>query len=147
MKFKRWVVLLLGCGGLFLVYFFQDYLDFYSILRGEVPDHLEYTSDFQNVNKVAFIVNKTLRYVINDLLAIAVIFGLFSEKKYTRFSFYVMLFGLLVLLPAYLSLYFIQPHGLSSLISHLHRIVLNPVLMMLLIPAFYYQRSTEHKRS
>ncbi|MDZ7846825.1 MAG: hypothetical protein U5L96_08670 [Owenweeksia sp.] len=51
-----------------------------------------------------------------------------------------MFFGLFVLLPIYLYLYLQQPAGFSSMLSHLHRVVMNPVLMMLLIPAFAAQR-------
>ena len=49
-------------------------------------------------------------------------------------------FGLIVLLPF---IYLSAVPGYSSMVSHLHRLVLNPVLMMLLIPALWHQRRTE----
>lgn len=137
---KRLLFILLGGGGLFSVYFFQDYLDFYSLLQGEPLQRSEIRSEYQNLNPLAFVVNKVIRYLLNDLFAMAIIYGLFFEIKYLRFAFWVLLFGLLFLLPSYLFLYLSQPAGFSSMIAHLHRLVLNPVLMMLLIPAFYYQR-------
>lgn len=141
MKTERWLFLLGGALGLFLVYFFQDYLDFYSVLfRWEMPHRLDYTASYTDIRAFPFVINKALRYLCNDLFSIAIIYGIFYEKKYARFAFLVMLFGLLVLLPIYLFIYLRQPVGFSSMLSHLHRVVMNPVLMMLLIPAFFYQK-------
>lgn len=142
MTAKRWIYLVTGIIGLFIVYLFQAYLDFYSVLiEWEAPEYLSYSTNYQSVHVVSFTVNKVCRYLLNDVCAIAIIYGLFGEQKFVKFAFYVMLFGLVILVPAYLILFFLQPAGYSSMISHLHRLVMNPVLMMLLIPAFYYQNS------
>ncbi len=148
MSRKRWIYIVLGMLGLFWAYLFQSYLDFYSVFfKFETPQKLNYVvSDIQKVEPLPFVVNKVFRYLLNDFCAIAIIYGLFNEKKYVRFSFYVLIFGLLVLLPAYISIYFIKPEGFSSMLTHLHRLVMNPVLMMLLIPAFYYQRNIEQQK-
>lgn len=138
----RLVYIISGALGLFLVYFFQHYLDFYSVLfQFKAPEVLSHSHDFVPKEKLPFVVNKIGRYLVNDLFTIAIIYGLFYEKKYLRFSFLVLLFGLLILLPIYLVLFLSNLEGFSSLLTHLHRLVLNPVLMMLLIPAFFYQRS------
>ncbi len=88
-------------------------------------------------SKWAFGVNKTFRFFLNDLLTIALIQALFMNRKYTQFSFGVMLFSLFILLPM-----FFLGNALSwpgSIIAMLHRLTMNPVLLMLLIPAFYFQ--------
>lgn len=141
MTAKRWMFILLGVGGLFLVYLFQDYLDFYTLIfKGAAPTHLDYATSYADTEALPFVVNKVGRYLFNDLFSIAIIFGIFGEKKYARFAMYVMFFGLFVLLPIYIGLYLARPEGFSSMISHLHRVVMNPVLMMLLIPAFIFQK-------
>lgn len=142
---KRFALIFCGAFGLFLVYLFQEYLNLYSLITEGTLRRLNYPADFIDVNRLEFIVNKVFRYILNDLFAIALLHGLFYEKKYLRFAFYVMIFGLLVLVPLYLFIYLNQPRGFSSMLSHLHRLVMNPVLMMLLIPAFYYQRRVEKK--
>jgi exosortase F-associated protein len=139
--YRRILFLVGGAAGLFLVYFFQHYLDFYSLLiKGEFPRELNYSANFTKLEPWPFVLNKLARYLLNDLFTIAIIYGLFHERKYLNFSFVVLIFGLVFLLPSYLVLYLSKPEGFSSLLSHLHRIVLNPVLMMLLIPSFFYQR-------
>jgi len=132
---------MLGALGLFGTYLFQNYLDFHSVVfELSAPEALNYTADYQPKESFPFVVNKVFRYLCNDLFAMALIYGLFYEKKYLRFAFAVLLFGLVVLLPLYLFIFLQQPPGFTSMLTHLHRIVFNPVLMMLLIPAFFYQK-------
>lgn len=145
MTLKRSLYLILGATGLFFVYFFQDYLNFYSLLTEGTLRQLNYQLSFTEVNTFGFVLNKAGRYLLNDLFSIAIIFGIFGKRKYVRFAFYLMTFGLLVLLPVYLVLYLSQPEGFSSMLSHLHRVVMNPLLMMLLIPAFYYQERLQQQ--
>lgn len=138
---RRVAYIVVGSLGLFLVYFLQEYLNFYAVFfEFKSPERLGYGVAFMDIETLPFIVNKAGRYILNDLFSISMIYGIFAEKKYARFAFAVMMFGLFVLLPIYLYLYLAQPAGLSSMISHLHRVVMNPVLMMLLIPAFYFQQ-------
>jgi exosortase F-associated protein len=128
----------LGLLGLVIVYVFQSQLFYdpfinylYNPLKPEVPEHIGWK----------FILSKALRYLLNDGFALLVIWGLFKKKKYIRFAVLIFFIGFLVLLPIYLFLalnYYIET---QSFLNHLHRLVLNPVLMMLLIPAFYYQQS------
>ena len=137
-----------GAIGLFLVYLFQDRLNIHNAFFGSGDWTLPYqgTDYLSNMSVPEFISAKVLRYLLNDLFAICVIHGLFRDKSFTRFSFLVMGFGLVVLLPLYFFLYLSAVPGYSSMISHLHRLVLNPVLMMLLIPALWHQRRSERQR-
>jgi exosortase F-associated protein len=94
----------------------------------------------QNIWK--FIVNRSIRFVVNDALAILLIYALFAERKYVLFAIAVQVFGLVFILLPYFILKFHYPGYNGPLISFLHRLVLNPTLILLLIPAFYYQRKT-----
>lgn len=136
-----------GVLGLVLVYLLQSRLDFYSVLfEFSKPQAVDYSVP-DEISTVPFIINKVFRYLFNDLFSIAIIYGLFYERKYARFAMYVMFFGLFVLVPIYLVLYLSQPEGFSSMLGHLHRVVMNPVLMMLLVPAFFYQRKMQSQQS
>jgi len=71
------------------------------------------------------------------------IFAIFREKKYLRVGFYIFLFESLIMLP----IYFICKLTLegtseisSPLLSQVHRMIINPMLMILTIIAFFYQR-------
>ena len=136
----RWIFIGIGAVGLFCTYLFQQYLNAYALLTGGPFELVHYTSDYRDIAKIPFIVNKVSRYLLNDGFSMMLVYGLFYQLHYLRFIFYIFLFGLLVLVPSYLILYLQAPEGFSSMLGHLHRIIFNPVLMMLLIPAFYYQR-------
>jgi hypothetical protein len=55
----------------------------------------------------------------------------------------VLLFGLFILLPVYFVGYFYFKEAFGVTLSYLHRLVMNPTLMMLLIPLFYFQNKFE----
>jgi exosortase F-associated protein len=74
---------------------------------------------------------------------IGLIYALFNRKQFILFAFLVQAFGLVFILTPYfiLKLYFHAGNG--PLISFLHRLILNPTLMILLIPAFWLQLQNE----
>lgn len=91
-----------------------------------------------------FNMNKTIRFLLNDAFAILLIYALFREKKYVWFAFAVQCVGTLCILIPYLLIKTKYPHYNGPLISFLHRLVVNPLLLLILIPAFFYQRRITH---
>lgn len=87
-----------------------------------------------------FFVNRTIRFVLNDALTIGLIFSLFAERKYVIFALWVQVAGMILFLLPYYVLKIFFPVYNGPLISFLHRLILNPTLLILLIPALYYQR-------
>lgn len=90
-----------------------------------------------------FVFNKTFRFIINDLSVILLIYVIFQKIQLIKIAFALQLFGLFIVLPIYF--YFkLTLEGTSEisspLLSFIHRIVVNPILMLLLIPGFYYQK-------
>lgn len=137
MNIRRLSLILMGLFTLAAVYLFQrfDYLNFFLILTGakNASPH-PYTF---------FIVNKSLRLIINDLACMLIIYSIFQQKKYLQLSLYVFLFELIVLLPGYfvLKLSLEGDSEISSpLLSQIHRMIVNPTLMILLMAGFFYQR-------
>lgn len=122
----RTIVGTISLVGLLLIYLFQ---------RADIAGY--FGAHDKSVN---FIVNRTLRFCANDVCAIGLIYALFVEKKYVVFSVFVQAAGIfLILIPYFiLKIHYVNYNG--PLISYLHRLILNPVLTLALIPAFYYQR-------
>lgn len=127
MTFKRIAIGLISVTGLILVFLFQRFE--WSTSFGLTLEHTG-----------KFMFNRTIRFLLNDAFAIGLIYALFAEKKYVIFSLYVQFAGVVLFLIPYFILKLYFPHYNGPLISFLHRLVLNPTLLMLLIPAFYYQR-------
>jgi exosortase F-associated protein len=124
-KQTRWLVGIISVSGLILFFLFQKF---------------NVASSIGISDKTAmFVFNKSFRFVLNDVLMIGVIYALFAERRFVYFALLVQAFGVLfVLIPYFvLKLYFHASNG--PLISFLHRLVLNPTLMILLIPALWLQ--------
>jgi len=127
MKGFRIVVGLLSITGMVLVFLFQR-IDVASLLGVGEPAIYR------------FLINRTIRFLLNDAFAIGLIYALFEERKYVIFAVYVQVAGIVLFLLPYFILKIYFPAYNGPMISFLHRLVLNPTLLMLLIPAFYYQK-------
>jgi exosortase F-associated protein len=136
-KQKRYKISLIAISllGLAVVYVFQkwDYLNAFARLFG---------AEGEFGLTAAFVFNKTVRLILNDALCLLLIYALFKEKKYLRIAFLVFCFEFFLMLPLYLiiKLNLEGPSEISSpLLSQIHRLIVNPMLMLILIVGFYYQ--------
>jgi len=90
-----------------------------------------------------FITNRAVRILLNDTFMLALIYAIFLDPKVVRLAFFVQLFDLLILFPLYVAIK-IPLEGVSELsspfLSQFHRLIVNPTLMILLIPAVLYQK-------
>lgn len=135
--FRRWILVFLAFVGLALMYTLQDF-DF---VEWKVVYHQSFGGEIEKGTEINFIVSRLVRFIANDLLCILLIYALFNNRRYVIFSFYVQLFGLLVLFPIYIWLALSSVSQQEySLVVPLYRMVMNPILMVLLIPAFYFQQ-------
>ena len=131
---KKYILIALAIASLITLYLLQrtNYAElFFSLFGEEVSPNTQ------------FIFNRTLRYIFNDLAVILLLYALFQNKNLIKVAFGLQLFGLIIILPLYFyfKLSLEGPSEISSpLLSFVHRIVVNPILMLLLIPAFLYQQ-------
>lgn len=122
---------------LVLVFVFQRF-NYAVALTSFLPEGLQITQP-----NTIFIINKTIRLVLNDVACMVLIYAWFKERKYLTLSFYLFLVEVCLLLP----IYFIVKLSLegdseisSPLLSQIHRLIVNPLLMFLLMVGFIYQR-------
>ena len=125
-RFKNLVWLIIGMAGLLLVYLLQQ--DIAQMAKG-------WATGF-----TAFALGRAVRFILNDIFALMIIYALFPHRKYLVFAIYVQLAGIVLILIPYLILKYNMPGYNGPLINFLHRLVLNPLLLLLLIPAFFYQQ-------
>ena len=117
-----------GTIGIVLTFLFQDFsfLNYWSLSE-----------------QTEFIVRKAIRVLLNDVFMLLIIAAWFKDKKVTELAIFIQLLDGFILLPFYLllKLHFEGNSEISSpLLSQLHRLIINPTLMILLIPAVYYQK-------
>ncbi len=109
------------------------------------PEGVVYTTASPGL---VFVANRVVRLILNDFACFLLIYALFKESKYVKIAFLVFLVELLVILPVYLLLK-LSLEGdseiSSPLLSLIHRLIVNPTLMFLLIAGFVYQKN-HHKQ-
>lgn len=93
-----------------------------------------------------FSINRIIRLMLNDFACIIMIYALFQDVRYVRLGGLVFLIELLIILPIYLILK-LSIEGTSEIsspfLSTLHRLIVNPMLMFVLIVGLYLQRLNE----
>ena len=78
------------------------------------------------------------RYFLNSVLSLLLIYVLFRNKDILKFSLFVYLFFLVVLLGLFFVILEFSPNA-SWLLFYVRRFIIQPILVLLFIPGFYYQ--------
>jgi len=108
----------------FISYFTYDYL------YHPIPEY--------NTFKLFFYISS--RYAINTIVSLAIIYLAFQKKGLVRFSikFYIAAFFVLII-SYYILLKIGFEHG-YLLGFYVRRFLIHPVFVLILLPAFYYQK-------
>ncbi|GAA4814263.1 exosortase F system-associated membrane protein [Litoribaculum gwangyangense] len=131
-----WLALLFGL--LILIRFLEDDLFYDPYLTFFQNDYLYIDSPRREVAKlVAF---TTLRYLLNTIISLGVLFVFFKDKSIVKFSaiLYTIAFVILMLIYLY---FVINPRQEDYyLFFNIRRFLIQPIILILLLPAFYYYR-------
>lgn len=130
--YSKLVGLILIAAVLYLSYHFKEF-NFAGSIFGNA-----WLNYFGDTSKMTFVFNRLVRFIINELLGVMTIQLLFNNKQFTTVALVLFSFGLFILLPLYFWLDSVSSQ--SPITVMLHRMTFNPVLILLLIPAFYYQK-------
>lgn len=104
-----------------------------------------YRSDYflkpiPKLNFLKYFFNIFLRYSLNSILSIIIIFLIYNNFKTLRFviKFYFVSFLILSIL-----LYFflkVEAFDMKLIIFYIRRFLIQPLFLFILLPAFYYQK-------
>lgn len=99
-----------------------------------------YNAEFPDYDLMKIIFNISFRYLLNSIISLAVIWFLFWNLKYVKFSAIVLLVFWIILLPIYI--YFIENQfNLGENIGfYIRRFLIQPLMLLILIPAFFYHK-------
>lgn len=106
---------------------------------------LEYfDTDFKNLPFPEVAVFKLLcglffRYFLNTILSLALIYALFQDKDILKFSTFLYVFFLVILMVLFFVILNYFPDG-NWLLFYVRRFIIQPIFVLLFIPAFYYQQ-------
>lgn len=100
--------------------------------------HLKYP----NYNEVLLFVNWMFRYFLNSVLTIAIIYVIFQEIQMAKFSAFLLTLFLIFLLLGMLVLLHCFDEGQKMILFYVRRFLIQPLFLLLFIPAFFYQKKT-----
>ena len=125
----------LGIGGITVTFLLQDF---------------SFLETWGLSDQQEFILRKVLRVICNDLFMLIFIAAWFKDRRITNLAIAIQIIDGLILLPIYLTVK-LSMEGTSEistpLLSQFHRLIINPTLMILLIPAIYFQRFSKRVKS
>ena len=134
-KYSSIVVLI---GLLVLIRFFENELFYDPYLSFFKNDYLYMDNPRREVFKLTMYT--TLRYVLNTVLSLGILYLLFKDWGVIKFSSWLYAVAYVVLIALFL--YFVMAPKQSQyyLFFNVRRFLIQPIGLLLLLPAFYYQR-------
>lgn len=116
--------------------FYDPFLDYFE------SDFLN--QPFPEVNVFSLFCGLLLRYVLNSVLSLLLIYTLFKDKEILKFTTYLYVVFLFLLLGMFFIILKCFPDA-SWLLFYVRRFIIQPIFVLLFIPAFYYQMQHSKK--
>lgn len=104
-----------------------------------------FKNDYLNLPFPAFdgfrlFIGMTFRYFLNTIISLAVIYVLFKDLKLTQFaSFLYVVFFIILISIFFLLITFSDQHH-NFFLFYVRRFLIQPLFLLLFVPAFYYQK-------
>jgi exosortase F-associated protein len=140
-KFKIFTAIVVVIG-FALIRTFERNLFYDPFLRYFEADY--HSSPYPEVDTLKLFGSLFLRYFLNSALSLLLIYVLFQDRDIFKFSSFVYACFLVVLLSSfYIILHFFSDG--SWLLFYVRRFIVQPILVLLFIPGFYYQLQKSKK--
>ena len=132
----KYILILVLLGLLILIRVFEDELFYDPYLLFFKNDYLY--MDFPRREVLKLTLFTSFRYVLNTIISLGIIYLFFRDRSIVKFSSFVYLVAYVILILIFL--YFvINPRQEDYyLFFNFRRFLIQPILLLLLLPAFYY---------
>ena len=104
-----------------------------------------YSKNIPEINLINIILNTFYRYLINFLISIIILFIAFNNKEVLRFSIIFYTISFIILIGLYLYILSHLTKELYQVFFYIRRFLIQPIFILILLPAFYYQQETTTK--
>ena len=144
-KWIRYIFTAVLIFGLILVRKYEDILFYDPFLAFFKGDFLN--KEFPEYDLARISIHIIFRYLLNSILTLGIIGLLFWSWKYVKFTALVLLGFLIILLPIYLFMIESEFSIGENLGFYIRRFLIQPMVLLILIPAFYYQKFLKNQNS
>ena len=115
--------------------FYDPYLTFFQ------NNYLYMDSPRREVFKL--ILNTTFRYFVNTILSLGILYLFFKDLSIIKFSFIIYVIVFIVLIGLYIYFVINQRQEGYYMFFNIRRFLIQPIFLLLLLPAFYYYKLKE----
>ncbi|MDQ6470395.1 exosortase F system-associated protein [Flavobacterium sp. LHD-80] len=110
--------------------FYDPFLDYFEIDFKNLP--------YPEVDGLKLFFGLFFRYFLNTVLSLILIYVLFRDIEIIKFSTFLYAFFLVILFIAFFVILNYFPNA-NWLLFYVRRFIIQPIFVLLFIPAFYYQ--------
>lgn len=137
------IVLLVLFGLLILVRAFENELFYDPYLSFFKNDYLYIDNPRREIFKLTMFT--TLRYVLNSIISLGIIYLFFKDMNIVKFSTLIYAFAFAVLMLFFLYFVINPKQEDYYLFFNIRRFLIQPLILLLLVPAFYYYKMQSKK--
>ncbi|WP_223548774.1 exosortase F system-associated protein [Aestuariivivens sp. NBU2969] len=137
-RYTRYFLLVFLFGLLILIRVFENELFYDPYLVFFQNDYLYIDNPRREVFKLTVFTG--LRYGLNSIISIIILYVAFKDKNIIKFS--VMIYVLAFVILIFIYLYFVVNPRQEDyyMFFNVRRFLIQPIVLLLLLPAFYYNR-------
>lgn len=141
-RVHRIIIIVILIGVLAAIRSFSPQLFYDPLINFYKQDYLN--SLLPELNFSLLMLNVFLRYLINSVVSLIIIYVVFQKRETVFFSSWIY-FGcfFVFIIPFYFFLIYYEQEN-YLLLFYVRRFLIQPILLLLLIPAFYYQKLTDN---
>lgn len=117
--------------------FYDPYLTFFK------NDYLYIDNPRREVLKLTLFT--TFRYALNSAISLGILYMFFKDRSVVQFSLLIYSIAFIVLLAFYLYFVINPKQEDYYIFFNIRRFLIQPLLLLILLPAFYYNQLKSHK--
>jgi len=102
---------------------------------------------FPEYNSMKLFFSLFLRYALNSVISLGIIQVLFKDLMLTKFASILYLFFFIILIVAFFSILTFSDESNNFLLFYVRRFLIQPLFVLLFVPAFYYQNQISRKNN
>lgn len=111
--------------------FYDPFLHFFKgeFLHSEMPsfDHFKLFIDL------------SLRYLLNTTISLGILYVIFKQKDLIKFAGFLYGIFFILLIAAFFMIVYFYSADKSMMLFYVRRFIIQPIFLLLFLPAFYYQ--------
>ena len=138
MYLKRYIILFFLFLSLIMVRAFVEPLFYDPLIEYFKHDYLK--MPIPKLNLTTYLLNISYRFFLNTIISLAILFVIFKEVNVFLFSVKIYVASFVVLICFLFVLLKFEIIESYLVVFYVRRFLIHPIILLVLIPAFYYQK-------